>query len=210
MGNPSVGGGRRYRSILFLYPFLSCSQLRGYFRKRGRTVPSVVSLPIPRGRRLRGNRQSHERQHGHKFHCLNFHGWLLHHQVCGSRHLWVEVSQTGFKTQVVNNVVVQTALNPTVNIALTLGAVAQTVNVTDTTSLVEMQTADGGAVIDTKRVDDVPTQQRNSFGLVYVAPSVVPTSTEKSFTLEETPSRAAKPSMAAKLASSPLRKPTTF
>jgi hypothetical protein len=97
----------------------------------------------------------------------------------------VEVAQPGFKTQVVNNVVVQTASNPTVNITLTLGAVAQTVTVTDKTSQIEAQTADGGAVIDTKRVDDVPTQQRNAFGLVYVAPSVIPTSTEKSFTLED-------------------------
>ncbi|MGD1103934.1 MAG: TonB-dependent receptor, partial [Terriglobia bacterium] len=97
----------------------------------------------------------------------------------------VEVAQPGFKTAVVNNVVVQTASNPTVNIALTLGAVAQTVTVTDTTSLVEMQRADGGAVVDTKRVDDVPTMQRNATSLLYTAASVLPTSTEKTTTLED-------------------------
>lgn len=97
----------------------------------------------------------------------------------------VEVAQPGFKTEVVNNVVVQTASNPTVDIKLSLGAVAQTVTVTDKTSLVEMQTADGGAVIDTKRVDDIPTMQRNAFSFAYIAPSVIPTSTEKTMTLED-------------------------
>jgi hypothetical protein len=98
----------------------------------------------------------------------------------------LEVAQPGFKTEVVNNVVVQTASNPTVNVKLTLGAVAQTVTVTDKTYLVEAQTADGGAVIDTKRVDDLPTMQRNAFSFAYVAPSVIPTSTEKTLTLEDT------------------------
>jgi hypothetical protein len=97
----------------------------------------------------------------------------------------VEVAQPGFKTQVVNNVVVQTASNPTVNITLTLGAVAQTVTVTDTTSLVEMQTADGGSVVDSKRVDDIPTMQRNATSLLYTAAGVIPTSTEKTTTLED-------------------------
>ena len=94
----------------------------------------------------------------------------------------VEVSRTGFQRAVVENVVVQAASHPTVNIMLTLGALAQTVTVTDKTSMVEAQTADSGANIDTVRVNDTPTQQRNVFGLTWASAGVVPTSSMKSFT----------------------------
>jgi outer membrane receptor protein involved in Fe transport len=97
----------------------------------------------------------------------------------------VQVAQPGFKEQVVNGVVVETASNPTVDIKLALGAVSQTVNVTDTTSMIEAQTADSGATVDTERVNDTPTQQRNSFGLAETTVGVIPTSSEKTFTLED-------------------------
>jgi hypothetical protein len=94
----------------------------------------------------------------------------------------VEVSQTGFQRAVVEDVVVQTASNPTVNVKLTLGTVAQTITVTDKTSMVEAQTADSGTIVDTKRVDDTPTQQRNMFGLTYASAGVLPTSNMRSYT----------------------------
>lgn len=94
----------------------------------------------------------------------------------------VEVNQQGFKSAVVENVVVQTASNPSVNIKLTLGVVSQTVTVTDKTSMVEAQTADSGAIIDPARVNNTPTQQRNTFELIYADAGVIPTSSEKSFT----------------------------
>jgi hypothetical protein len=94
----------------------------------------------------------------------------------------VEVSQTGFQRAVVDSVVVQAASHPTVNMQLTLGHVAQTITVTDKTSMVEAQTADSGAVIDRPRVLDTPTQNRNVFGLTWASAGVVPTSAMKSFT----------------------------
>jgi outer membrane receptor protein involved in Fe transport len=97
----------------------------------------------------------------------------------------VEVRQAGFKDVVVNNVGVDTAANPTVNIKLELGAVAQTVTVTDKTSMLEMETADSAATIDTPRVIDTPTMQRNSFELAYSSAGLLPTSTDKTMTLED-------------------------
>jgi len=94
----------------------------------------------------------------------------------------VEVSQTGFQREVVDNVVVQAASHPTVNIKLALGAVAQTITVTDKTSMVEAQTADSGAVIDPPRVLNTPTQERNVFGLMFASAGVVNTTSMKSFT----------------------------
>jgi hypothetical protein len=94
----------------------------------------------------------------------------------------VEVSKTGFQRAVVDNVVVQAASHPTVNMQLTLGTVAQTITVSDKTSMVEAQTADSGAVIDRPRVLDTATQNRNVFGLTWASAGVIPTSAMKSFT----------------------------
>ncbi len=98
----------------------------------------------------------------------------------------VAVAQPGFKTQVVNDVVVQTDSNPTVNIKLTLGAVTQTVTVKAANTMLALQTADTGSTIDTVRVDDLPTQQRNAFQVVLTGVGVLPTTDwEESMTLED-------------------------
>jgi outer membrane receptor protein involved in Fe transport len=85
----------------------------------------------------------------------------------------VEVSPPGFKTQVVENVIVQAASNPTVDLKLEIGALAQKVTVTDTTSLLELQRADGGTVVEHKLVDDTPEFAHDVTMLFYDSPGVV-------------------------------------
>ncbi len=94
----------------------------------------------------------------------------------------VTVTHSGFTKAVVDNVLVQAASNPSVNVKLKMGAVAQTVTVRATGSLLEAQRADTGSNVDTVRVNNTPTQQRNVIGLAYTSPGVLPTSAMKSYT----------------------------
>jgi len=94
----------------------------------------------------------------------------------------VTVSKTGFQKAVQPNVVVETASHPTVNFALTLGAVAESITVTEQVGLIETQTADKGAVIDNVRMANAPSQGRNIMGIVWTAAGVTVTTNAKSFT----------------------------
>jgi len=93
----------------------------------------------------------------------------------------VDASQTGFKTQVVQNVLVQAASNPTVDVKLEVGAVATKVTVTATTSLLEMQRADTGTVVEHKLVDDSPEASSTVTQLYYDSPGVVPLRSSRGF-----------------------------
>ncbi|MBI3470760.1 MAG: TonB-dependent receptor [Candidatus Solibacter usitatus] len=94
----------------------------------------------------------------------------------------VAATKTGFRKAVQQDVVVSTASNPTVSFAMTLGAVAETVNVTEQVGLVETQSADRGAVIDNVRMANTPSQGRNIMGIAWTAAGVGVTTNAKSFT----------------------------
>ncbi|MGD1101573.1 MAG: TonB-dependent receptor [Terriglobia bacterium] len=94
----------------------------------------------------------------------------------------VEVSQPGFKTLTVQNVLVQTASTPTVNAKLELGAVAQSVTVTATTSLLEMQRADTGTTVENKLVDMTPENQGTLTQIYYETPGVQPVRSSRGYT----------------------------
>jgi hypothetical protein len=94
----------------------------------------------------------------------------------------VSVSKTGFQKSVQPNVVVATATSPTVNFTLTLGAVAETVTVTEQVAQLETQTADKGAIIDNVRMANTPTQGHNIMGITWAAAGVTVATNAKSFT----------------------------
>jgi hypothetical protein len=94
----------------------------------------------------------------------------------------VSVSKTGFQKSVQPSVVVATATSPTVNFTLTLGAVAETVTVTEQVAQLETQTADKGAIIDNVRMANTPTQGHNIMGITWAAAGVTVATNAKSFT----------------------------
>jgi outer membrane receptor protein involved in Fe transport len=95
----------------------------------------------------------------------------------------VVATHSGFERKVHPNVSVSAGSNPTVNFELTLGTVTQSVTVGETGALVEAQTADRGNVVDTMRLDNLPSQTGNIFGLTFSAVGAQATSAEKSYTL---------------------------
>lgn len=94
----------------------------------------------------------------------------------------VAASKTGFQKAVQPSVVLSTADNLTVSFTLTLGAVAETVTVTEQVGQVETQTADKGALIDNVRMSNTPSQGRNIMGIAWAAAGVTVTTNAKSFT----------------------------
>ncbi len=86
----------------------------------------------------------------------------------------IEVQQTGFKSVVREPVVVQTASSATINIALQLGDVSQTVEVTSQTPLLQTDNAALGQVVDQRQATELPLNGRNPIALAALAPSVVP------------------------------------
>jgi hypothetical protein len=93
----------------------------------------------------------------------------------------VEVSQPGFKTLVVQNVLVQTASTATVDAKLQLGTVAQSVTVTSTTSMLEMQRADTGATVEHKLLDETPSSGGTVTQVYYDTPGVQPVRSSRGF-----------------------------
>lgn len=94
----------------------------------------------------------------------------------------VSVSVTGFQKAVQPDVLVATAASPTVNFRLALGAVAETVTVSERVAQIETQTADKGAIIDNIRMANTPTQGHNIMGIVWSAAGVTVATNAKSFT----------------------------
>ena len=85
----------------------------------------------------------------------------------------VEVAHQGFQKAVQPNVAVVAASNPTVNLKLALGSVAETVTVSSRVSLVEFENADRAGEIDLARTLYTPTVQRVVMSILPSAPGVV-------------------------------------
>jgi hypothetical protein len=86
----------------------------------------------------------------------------------------VEVSQTGFSKVVRSPVTVQTESTTTINLALKVGDVSQTVEVSAQTPLLQTETSSLGQVIDQRKTNEIPLNGRNPMNLVALVPSVVP------------------------------------
>jgi len=85
----------------------------------------------------------------------------------------LEVSKEGFSKYLQSGIVLQVASNPTVEVALKVGAVTEQVQVEANAALVETQATGVGQVIDNQRVLELPLNARNSQQLIILAGGAV-------------------------------------
>jgi hypothetical protein len=86
----------------------------------------------------------------------------------------LEVSKDGFSKHVQTGIVLQVASNPTIDVALKVGAITEQVQVEAAANMVETQSAGVGQVIDQQRVVDLPLNGRNITDLIYLTAGVNP------------------------------------
>ncbi len=86
----------------------------------------------------------------------------------------VEVSKSGFKRVVQSPVSVETESTARADIALQLGNVSQTIEVTAAAPLLQPESSSLGQVIDQRKTNELPLNGRNPLNLVALVPSVVP------------------------------------
>src|SRR5262245_28304885 len=84
----------------------------------------------------------------------------------------VTVSLTGFKTAVLNNVIVNAGVPANVRATLEVGGLAEEVLVTANSALVPMQNATVATVLDTRQVASLPLSSRNAAEFVVFLPGV--------------------------------------
>jgi hypothetical protein len=73
----------------------------------------------------------------------------------------LEASLPGFRTFVQTGIVLQVSSNPTINVTLQVGSVAETIEVQANTSLVETRSLSVGQVMETARIVELPLNGRN-------------------------------------------------
>ena len=84
----------------------------------------------------------------------------------------VSVTAAGFKAQTQTGVTVQANSNIHVPVALTIGTADETVSVEAGVTLVDTREAQVSNTIDTARVENLPTQDRNTYSLLTTIPGV--------------------------------------
>jgi len=85
----------------------------------------------------------------------------------------VEAMLQGFRTFVQTGIVLQVGARPTLNVTMTIGAVAESVTVQASTPLVETKNLGVGQVMDNKRILELPLNGRNSADLIAMLPGAV-------------------------------------
>ena len=86
----------------------------------------------------------------------------------------VEVEKTGFRRFVRANVAVEVQSMVRIDVAMQVGDVSQTLEVTAQTPLLETENAALGHVVESRKVLEMPLNGRNVFALVALVPGVVP------------------------------------
>jgi Carboxypeptidase regulatory-like domain len=86
----------------------------------------------------------------------------------------VEVAQSGFNRIVRGPFAVETQSTARIDLALQVGEVTQTIEVTAQTPLLQPETSSLGQVIDQRKTNELPLNGRNPMNLVALVPSVVP------------------------------------
>jgi len=87
----------------------------------------------------------------------------------------LEVTKEGFQKYVQTGITLQVNVIPTVDIALKVGSISESVNVEANANLVETQTTSVGAVMETERVLELPLNGRNSADLIQMIGAAVNT-----------------------------------
>lgn len=87
----------------------------------------------------------------------------------------VDVTKQGFRQASVQNLAVDVARSYTVNVAMQLGTVAQTVTVEAGTAVqLQTTTAQVGNVVDSNEIENLPTLQHSATELISLQPAVSP------------------------------------
>ncbi len=86
----------------------------------------------------------------------------------------ISATQTGFKKLDRSGILVETQQQITLDLAMELGNVAETVVITDDVPLMETSTASTGTVISKQILDDLPNSGRNPFAISAITPTVIP------------------------------------
>src|ERR1700730_4896289 len=92
----------------------------------------------------------------------------------------LEVSKPGFARYVQSGIVLEVSSNPTIDVALKVGAVTEQVLVEANAAQVETQATGVGQVIDNQRVLELPLNARNSQQLITLAGAAVAGGTQSS------------------------------
>jgi hypothetical protein len=86
----------------------------------------------------------------------------------------LEATLQGFRTYAQTGIVLQVNSNPTFQVLMALGAVAETITVQANAQVVETRNMGVGQVMDNKRIMDLPLNGRNTADLIQLLPAVVP------------------------------------
>jgi Carboxypeptidase regulatory-like domain len=86
----------------------------------------------------------------------------------------LEVAKTGFTTYVQTGIVLQVATNPALDISLKVGSVTEQVQVEANAALVETRNTNVGAVIENRRILELPLNGRNPAELIQLVGAAVP------------------------------------
>src|SRR5882724_7889328 len=86
----------------------------------------------------------------------------------------IEAEKTGFKRITRPEVVVDVQQAVRIDLAMQVGDVTQSIEVTGETPLLQPETSSLGQVVEERKANELPLNGRNVFNLVSLAPSVVP------------------------------------
>jgi hypothetical protein len=87
----------------------------------------------------------------------------------------VTISANGFKMARRNDVVLDVSQQARLDVALEVGAISESVDVTAQADVVDSTTSSVGAVVDSSAMSNLPLNTRNPFSLVFLAPGVTGT-----------------------------------
>ena len=86
----------------------------------------------------------------------------------------IDAEKAGFKRIARTEVVVEVQQTVRIDLAMQVGEVTQTVEVTGETPLLQPETSSLGQVIEERKANELPLNGRNVFNLVSLAPAVIP------------------------------------
>jgi len=93
----------------------------------------------------------------------------------------ISVSAAGFKTSVQNGISLSAGVPAAINVALSLGAATETIQVTSAAPIVETSNAEIGTTVDPQDFTELPLVNRNPYTLLDLTPGVQSNTVAQSF-----------------------------